>query len=309
MLKEKGDTMKEELKAKIKKLKKEKNAVILAHNYQLDEIQEVADYIGDSLALSKIAMNVKEDIIVFCGVRFMAETAKILSPNKKVILPVLDAGCPMADMVTAKQLKDVKKDYPNATVVCYVNSSAEVKAESDICCTSSNAINVINSIKSNQILFVPDQNLGSYVAKQVKDKEIVLWQGFCIVHNRVMIENFKHTREKNPCAPMLVHPECRPEIVEQADFIGSTSEIINKVKELEDKKIIIGTEKGILYTLKKQNTDKEFILLSDKLTCTNMKKITIGDVLHSLENETNNIEVDEIIRNKAYNALKKMILL
>lgn len=301
--------MKEELKAKIKKLKKEKNAVILAHNYQLDEIQEVADYIGDSLALSKIAMNVKEDIIVFCGVKFMAETAKILSPNKKVILPVLDAGCPMADMVTAKQLKDVKKDYPNATVVCYVNSSAEVKAESDICCTSSNAINVVNSIKSNQILFVPDQNLGSYVAKQVKDKEIVLWQGFCIVHNRVMIENFKHIREKYPCAPVLVHPECRPDIVEQADFIGSTSEIINKVKELEDKKIIIGTEKGILYTLKKQNTDKEFILLSDKLTCRNMKKITIGDVLYSLENETNNIEVDEIIRNKAYNALKKMILL
>ncbi|WP_304941643.1 quinolinate synthase NadA [Vallitalea guaymasensis] len=301
--------MKENLKAKLIELKKEKNAVILAHNYQLDEIQEVADYIGDSLALSKIAMSVKEDVIVFCGVKFMAETAKILSPDKKVILPVIEAGCPMADMVTAEQLRSVKKDYPEAAVVCYVNSSAEVKAESDICCTSSNAINVVDSIKSNKILFVPDQNLGSYVGKQISDKEVILWQGFCIVHNRVTIQNLLHIKEKYPSAPVLVHPECRPEIVEQADFIGSTSEIIREVKKLKDKKIIIGTEKGILYTLKKQNPDKEFILLSEKLTCMNMKKTTLKDVISALENETNIIEVDERVRKKAYDTLKKMILL
>ncbi|WP_113674915.1 quinolinate synthase NadA [Vallitalea guaymasensis] len=301
--------MKENLKAKLIELKKEKNAVILAHNYQLDEIQEVADYIGDSLALSKIAMSVKEDVIVFCGVKFMAETAKILSPDKKVILPVIEAGCPMADMVTAEQLRSVKEDYPEAAVVCYVNSSAEVKAESDICCTSSNAINVVDSIKSNKILFVPDQNLGSYVGKQISDKEVILWQGFCIVHNRVTIQNLLHIKEKYPSAPVLVHPECRPEIVEQADFIGSTSEIIREVKKLKDKKIIIGTEKGILYTLKKQNPDKEFILLSEKLTCMNMKKTTLKDVISALENETNIIEVDERVRKKAYDTLKKMILL
>lgn len=301
--------MKENLKAKLIELKKEKNAVILAHNYQLDEIQEVADYIGDSLALSKIAMSVKEDVIVFCGVKFMAETAKILSPDKKVILPVIEAGCPMADMVTAEQLRSVKEDYPEAAVVCYVNSSAEVKAESDICCTSSNAINVVDSIKSNKILFVPDQNLGSYVGKQISDKEVILWQGFCIVHNRVTIQNLLHIKEKYPSAPVLVHPECRPEIVEQADFIGSTSEIIREVKKLKDKKIIIGTEKGILYTLKKQNPDKDFILLSEKLTCMNMKKTTLKDVISALENETNIIEVDERVRKKAYDALKKMILL
>ncbi|QUH31747.1 quinolinate synthase NadA [Vallitalea guaymasensis] len=301
--------MKENLKAKLIELKKEKNAVILAHNYQLDEIQEVADYIGDSLALSKIAMSVKEDVIVFCGVKFMAETAKILSPDKKVILPVIEAGCPMADMVTAEELRNVKKDYPEAAVVCYVNSSAEVKAESDICCTSSNAINVVDSIKSDQILFVPDQNLGSYVAEQIKDKEVILWQGFCIVHNRVTSQNLLHIKEKYQFAPVLVHPECRPEIVEQADFIGSTSEIIREVKKLKDKKIIIGTEKGILYTLKKQNPDKDFILLSEKLTCMNMKKTTLKDVISSLENETNIIEVDESVRKKAYDALKKMILL
>lgn len=301
--------MKENLKAKLIELKKEKNAVILAHNYQLDEIQEVADYIGDSLALSKIAMSVKEDVILFCGVKFMAETAKILSPDKKVILPVIEAGCPMADMVTAEQLRSVKEDYPEAAVVCYVNSSAEVKAESDICCTSSNAINVVDSIKSNKILFVPDQNLGSYVGKQISDKEVILWQGFCIVHNRVTIQNLLHIKEKYPSAPVLVHPECRPEIVEQADFIGSTSEIIREVKKLEDKKIIIGTEKGILYTLKKQNPDKEFILLSEKLTCMNMKKTTLKDVISALENETNIIEVDERVRKKAYDTLKKMILL
>lgn len=301
--------MKENLKAKLIELKKEKNAVILAHNYQLDEIQEVADYIGDSLALSKIAMSVKEDVIVFCGVKFMAETAKILSPDKKVILPVIEAGCPMADMVTAEQLRSVKEDYPEAAVVCYVNSSAEVKAESDICCTSSNAINVVDSIKSKKILFVPDQNLGSYVGKQISDKEVILWQGFCIVHNRVTIQNLLHIKEKYPSAPVLVHPECRPEIVEQADFIGSTSEIIREVKKLKDKKIIIGTEKGILYTLKKQNPDKEFILLSEKLTCMNMKKTTLKDVISALENETNIIEVDERVRKKAYDTLKKMILL
>ncbi|GMQ60065.1 quinolinate synthase NadA [Vallitalea sediminicola] len=299
----------EDLKTKLIKLKKEKNAVILAHNYQLDEVQEVADYIGDSLALSKIAMSVKEDIIVFCGVKFMAETAKILSPDKKVILPVLEAGCPMADMVTAKKLCDIKKDYPDAAVVCYVNSSAEVKAQSDICCTSSNAINVVNSVKANQILFVPDQNLGSYVAKQIRNKEVIMWQGFCIVHNRVTIQNLVHIKGKYPYAPLLVHPECRPEIIEEADFIGSTSEIIRKVKNLKDKKIIIGTERGILYTLKKQNPDKEFILLSDKLNCMNMKKTTLKDVITSLESETNIIEVDERVRKKAYDALKKMILL
>lgn len=299
----------EDIKNKIARLKKEKGAVILAHNYQIDEVQEVADYIGDSLALSKIAMNVKEDTIVFCGVKFMAETAKILSPNKKVLLPVVEAGCPMADMVTAENLRRVKQDYPDSVVVCYVNSSADVKAESDICCTSANALNVIKSIDSDKILFVPDRNLGSYIKSQVSDKQIDMWQGFCIVHNRVRNDNISYIKENHPSAPILVHPECRPEVVDHADFVGSTSEIINYVKKLQDKKIIIGTERGILYTLKKQNTEKEFILLSDKLTCVNMKKTTLQDVSNVLENESNSIEIDEVTRQKAYKSLIKMISL
>ncbi|GKX30120.1 quinolinate synthase A [Vallitalea longa] len=299
----------EDMKSKILRLKKEKKAVILAHNYQIDEVQEIADYIGDSLALSKIAMNVKEDTIVFCGVKFMAETAKILAPDKKVLLPVAEAGCPMADMVTAENLRKTKKEYPEAVVVCYVNSSADVKAESDICCTSANALEVIKSIDSDKILFVPDRNLASYIKSQVKDKQIDMWQGFCIVHNRVSEDNLSYIKENYPVAPILVHPECRPEIIEHADFVGSTSEIIKKVKELKDKKIIIGTEEGILYTLKKQNPDKEFILLSNKLACVNMKKTTLQDVSNALENDINRIEIDETIREKAYNSLIRMISL
>lgn len=301
--------MTENLQSEIIRLKKEKNAIVLAHHYQMDAIQQVADFVGDSLALSKIAMDIKEDRIIFCGVKFMAETAKILSPEKKVILPVIEAGCPMADMVTAKQLRKVKKQYPNAKVVCYVNSSAEVKAESDICCTSSNAVAVIKSIDAKQILFVPDQNLGTYVASQVKDKEIILWQGYCIVHHQLRHECLVHIKEKYPNAPILVHPECRPQIVNHADFVGSTAQIIKRAGELKDKKIIIGTEKGILYTLKKQNPHKDFILLSERLTCLNMKKTSLEDVKDALENERYTIEVDPIIREKAYRALKKMISL
>ncbi|QUI21096.1 quinolinate synthase NadA [Vallitalea pronyensis] len=299
----------EDLQHQIMKLKKEKNACIVAHHYQTEDIQQIADFVGDSLALSKIAKQIKEDMIIFCGVKFMAETAKILSPHKKVILPVMEAGCPMADMVTPEQLRLVKKQYPHAEVVCYVNSSAEVKAESDICCTSSNAVSVINHLDAKQILFVPDQHLGAYAASQVKDKDIILWQGYCIVHHQLREEQLLHIKEKYPNAPILVHPECRPHIVRHADFVGSTAQIIDKARSIEQKQIIIGTERGVLYTLKKQNPHKEFILLSERLTCQNMKKTTLEHVRNALVNETHVVDVDENIRQKANRALERMISL
>lgn len=237
----------------------------------------------------------------------MAESAKILSPDKTVLLPVRDAGCPMADMVTASGLREMKARYPDAAVVCYVNSSAEVKAESDICCTSSNALKVVESLENKQVIFVPDKNLGSYVASKVRDKEIILWKGFCITHKRVRVEEVQKIRQLHPDAKILMHPECEPEVLKLADFIGSTSEIIRYAGEIPEKNIIIGTEEGVLHLLKKRNPDKNFYLLSTGLICANMKKTRLEDVHKSLLHMQHQIHVDETVRLKAMKALERML--
>jgi len=296
-----------ELKERIKQLKEEKNAVIVAHNYQNDEVQEIADVIGDSLALSRYCANNDKDVIVFCGVHFMAESAKILSPSKTVLLAEIDAGCPMADMITADALREAKKKYPGAVVVCYVNSSAEVKAESDICCTSSNAVEVVKSIPEKDILFVPDKNLGSYVAEKVPEKNIILWEGYCITHHRISVEQVREIKKIHPDALVLVHPECRKEVCEEADFVGSTKQIIDFAEKSEHSKFIIGTEMGVLYKLKRDNPDKTFYLLSQGLICPNMKKTTLESVYNALKEKKYEIKLDENIRLKAKKALDRMI--
>lgn len=299
--------MQNTLKERILKLKKEKNAIILAHNYQIPEVQDIADAVGDSYSLSRHAADTDSDVIVFCGVHFMAESAKILSPDKTVLLPVKDAGCPMADMVTASGLCELKAKYPDAAVVCYVNSSAEVKAESDICCTSSNALKVVRSINKKQVIFVPDENLGSYVASKEKDKEIIPWKGFCITHKSVKTDDVHRMRKLHPDAKILVHPECEPEIQELADFLGSTSEIIEYAGRIPEKEIIIGTEEGVLHTLRKQNPDKSFYLLSAGLKCKNMKKTRLADVYEALSNIKNEIHVKDTVGKKALKSLEKML--
>ncbi len=304
---EKVGAMEHNFVDEINRLKRERNAIILAHNYQVSEVQDIADIVGDSFSLSKHAANTKHDVIVFCGVHFMAESAKILSPDKTVILPVRDAGCPMADMVTAEGIREMREKYPEAAVVTYVNSSAEVKAESDICCTSSNAVKVVQSIKNKQIIFAPDENLGRYIADKVKDKEIILWKGFCITHKRVRTDEVVKIKQYYPNAKILVHPECEAEVQNMADFLGSTSEIIQYAKQIPDKDIIIGTEEGVLHALKKQNPDKNFYLLSPGLICANMKKTRLQDVYQALLNMQYQIEVDAEIRGKALKALDEML--
>lgn len=296
-----------DLVGEILKLKEEKDAVILAHNYQIPEVQDIADYVGDSLKLSQLAAETEKSTIIFCGVHFMAESAKILSPTKRVFLPAADAGCPMADMITGDALKKYKEENPDRVVVTYVNSSAEVKAYSDICCTSSNALKVIESIKEEKILFGPDRNLGSFIANQVEGKDIELWNGFCITHERVLPEEIALIRNKKPGVRVLVHPECNPKVVELADFVGSTSQIIEHVKNSDDKEFIIGTEMGILHSLRKAAPGKKFHLLSPSLICYNMKKTSLEDVYNVLKNEVNEIQVEEEIRLKAYNSLKRML--
>ena len=299
--------MQNNLAEEIRRLKKERNAIILAHNYQVPEVQDVADIVGDSFALSRHAAETDSDVIVFCGVHFMAESAKILSPDKTVLLPVRDAGCPMADMVTAPKLREMKARYPDAAVVCYVNSSAEVKAESDVCCTSSNALKVVASLENKQVIFVPDKNLGSYIASKVKNKEIILWKGFCITHKRVKVEEVQKIRQLHPDAKILVHPECEPEVQKLADFLGSTSEIIKYAGEIPERDIIIGTEEGVLHILRRQNPGKRFSLLSPGLICTNMKKTRLEDVHSALLNMQHEIHVDEDIRIKALKSLERML--
>jgi len=296
-----------ELVENIMKLKKQRNAVIVAHNYQNDEVQEIADVIDDSFALSKYCANSDYEVIVFCGVNFMAESAKLLSPEKTVLLPEKEAGCPMADMITAEALREAKKQHPEAAVVCYINSSAEVKAESDICCTSSNALKVIRSLKQKDILFVPDCNLGNYIAKQIPEKNIILWKGFCVTHNRASKEDVIKVRELYPDALLLVHPECSPEVVELADFVGSTSQIIKYASTSNASKFIIGTEMGVMYRLKKDNPDKQFYLLSPGFVCPNMKKTTLQSVYEALRDMKNVIELDETISVKARIPLGKML--
>jgi quinolinate synthase len=299
---------KQEMIEQIAELKKQRDAVIVAHNYQIDDVQDIADIVGDSFALSRYCASSPHRVIVFCGVHFMAESAKLLSPEKTVLLPEIDAGCPMAEMVTAEALREEKKKHPNAAVVCYINSTAEVKAESDICCTSSNALKVIRSIKQEEIIFVPDCNLGSYVAKMVPEKGIILWKGFCATHHKIKPDDVKKVRELHPDALLLVHPECKPEVVELADFAGSTKQIIEYASSSSNKKFIIGTEMGVLYKLKKDNPEKQFYLLSPGLMCPNMKKTSLESVYKALRDMKHNIELDDQLINKARLPLDRMLL-
>lgn len=297
----------ESLKKTIAKLKAKRNAVIIVHNYQRDEIQEIADISGDSLALSQAAVRTDADVIVFCGVRFMAESASILNPGKMVLLPVMEAGCPLADMITPEKLRAKKKQYPGAAVVCYVNSSAEVKAESDIACTSSNAIDVVKSLKEKDVIFVPDKNLGRYVQSQVPDKNIILWEGFCPTHIRVQEEDIIKAKELHKGAEVIAHPECNPDVLALSDHICSTGGMFTYVKKSSSKEFIIGTESGMLYKLQKENPDKKFYLPTPNLVCANMKLITLGWVAHSLEKLVYEIKVADDIRERAKKALDRML--
>lgn len=295
------------LKEKIMQLKKEKNALILAHNYQTGDIQDVADFVGDSLALAQKGKASDADLIIVCGVRFMAETAKILSPKKTVLLPAEDAGCPMADMVTAKALKLYREEHPDTTVVAYVNTSADVKALSDICITSSNALRIVGSLESEEILLLPDQNLGQYIKNQFPKKNIDLWRGFCCTHEFLTENEIVQMKKRYKTSPLLMHPECNPKTLKHADFIGSTFQIIQHVKNSDEPSFIIGTEEGILHQLKKDRPDKTFIMASQKLICKNMKKTTLQHLYDALNEERYTIEIDETIRISAAEALNKML--
>ncbi|WP_035589134.1 quinolinate synthase NadA [Hippea jasoniae] len=297
----------ETLKNEIIRLKKEKNAVILAHYYQMDEIQEIADIRGDSLALAIEASKLDAEIIVFCGVKFMAETAKVVSPNKKVLIPVIDATCPLADTADKESVLNKKKELGDVAVVSYVNTNVDVKTVSDICCTSANAVNVVKSLKEKRILFVPDRNLGDYVAGEVKDKEIILWNGACPVHEAYDIEQLYDLKNKYPDAAVAVHPESPRAIREAADFIGSTSGIINFVGNSSSKRFIIGTEEGILFELKRNNPDKEFYIIGSRSVCTNMKKITLNDLYLSLKEERFEIKLDKKTIEEAKKPIERMI--
>ena len=295
-----------DLKEKVLQLKKERNAIIVAHYYQRPEIQEIADVVGDSYYLSKIAKDCSEQVIVFCGVKFMAESAKILSPEKTVLLPVLDAGCPMAEMADAEEVLKMKEKHPSAAVVCYINSTAEVKAHCDVCVTSSNAVNIIKNINKEEIIFLPDKNLGSYIAEKMPDKKFILWPGFCITHKKVIVENVMAIKEIKPKAKVLVHPECEVEVRKIADFLGSTSEIIDYATKASEEDFIIVTEQGVLHELQMKNPNKNFYVPGNTMTCVNMKKTRLEDVYDSLLNMQHNIEVDEEIRVKAYDSLMNM---
>ncbi len=291
----------------IKELKKAKHAVLLAHNYQVEEIQLAADYLGDSLELSRTAAAVKDDMIVFAGVKFMAETAKILSPQKKVLLPRLDAGCPMADMITVEELKELKANHPHAKVVTYVNSSVEVKAESDACCTSSNAVKVVKNIAAEEIIFIPDRNLGRYVQKMVPEKMIILFEGYCYVHNRIKKEEIAEMKKRLPGAKVVVHPEVQMEVIDLADEVLSTSGMLKYVSGSPHKQFIIATEQGLIERMKRENPGKQFYPALTAKICVNMKRTSLKDVYEALKYERYEIRVDESIARQAVHALDEML--
>lgn len=299
--------MTNEIINEIKKLKKEKNAVILAHCYQNVEIDEVADYVGDSLYLSQMAAKTDADIIVFAGVYFMAETAKILSPSKKVLLPRMESGCNMADMINLEQLREFKSKNSGVPVVCYVNSTAEVKSECDICCTSSNAVKIVESLNSKEVLFAPDTYLGKWVESQLVGVNVITYPGFCPTHLRVKPEDVIEMKKQHPEALVLAHPECHQAVVKLADYVGSTTGIMNFAKQSENKSFIIVTEKGVVDRLNRDCKDKEFILVSEKLVCHNMKWNQLEDILNSLKYEQYEITVDENIAKKAISCIDRML--
>jgi quinolinate synthase len=296
-----------DIKQEIRALLAAHNAVLLAHNYMRDEVQEIADITGDSLALSMEAAKTKAHVIVFCGVHFMAESAAILSPEKKVLLPRPDAGCPMADMVTVEELEALKGEHPGVPVVTYVNSSAEIKAHSDICCTSANALRVVRSLKEEELIFVPDRNLGRWVAKFVPEKRFIFWEGFCPTHERMTVEAVMQKKSEHPDALFICHPESAPEVSALADHVCSTSGMYDYCRASSAGKFIIGTEAGILYKLRLENPGKEFILASPALICPNMKLTSLEDVLYSLQTMSPVVTVAEPIRLKAKQALDRML--
>ncbi len=299
--------MSTQLTDKIRQLKAERNAVILAHNYQSGEIQDIADFTGDSLALSVKAAETDADVIVFCGVKFMAETAAILSPAKTVLLPDKHAGCPLADMLTAEQLIELKRKHPGAVVVCYVNSSAEVKAQSDYCCTSSNAVEIVESVPlDKEIIFVPDQHLGQFVSERT-GRKMLLWPGYCVTHAAITEDDIKKARAAHSDAVVMAHPECTEPVKAISDQILSTGQMLKFAKRSEAGRFIVATETGIIHTLKKENPSKEFFAASQRAVCPNMKRITLEKVFWSLEDMHYEITVPEEIRAKAKNALDRMV--
>ena len=297
-----------EITDKIKKLKKEKNAVILAHNYQLPEIHDIADFVGDSLGLSMSAAKTDAEIIVFCGVHFMAETAKMLSPQKTVLLPDKNAGCPMADMINADDLKSLQAAHPKAVTLCYVNTSAAVKAQCDYCCTSANALKMVQNILKNneEIIFIPDKYLAQYVSDQV-GHNFITWEGYCPTHARILPENIMQAKKLHPRAKVLVHPECKLQLTELADVVASTEKMCAYVQNTPDTEFIIATEIGIIYRMKKENPGKSFYPASDKATCPNMKRINLEKVLWSLEDLTYEITVPQDIMGKARLSIERML--
>ena len=297
--------MMNELSEKILKLKKEKNAIILAHLYQIPEVQEIADYVGDSYYLSQVARDAKEDLIIFCGVKFMAESAKVLSPDKTVILPAPNAGCPMADMAAVDDVEEMIKEYPDAFKVCYINSSYEVKALCDASVTSSSALNIMNNIPNKQILFLPDQNLGGYIAEFFPEKEFILWRGFCPTHHRITAEDVLNAKQEHPNVKVLAHPECSKEVRELSDYLGSTSGIIDYATKCEDNEFIIATEEGVLHQLQKKNPNKKFYF-PEMMVCPNMKKTTLQDIYDALDGKREEVVLDEEIRQKALTSLENM---
>jgi len=291
---------------RIKQLREEKNAIILAHNYQRADVQDIADFVGDSFGLSQKAVTSGAEVIVFCGVDFMAESAAVLNPDKTILMPELNAQCPMSAMITPQTLRLEKQKYPDAAVVCYVNTSAAVKAESDICCTSANAVKVVNSLDENEIIFVPDRNLALYVASNT-EKKIIPWNGYCPTHHLILPGDILLEKEEHPAAEILVHPECRPEVVALADKVLSTSGMLKYASQSDSKEFIIGTEIGLLHRLEKENPEKKFIAATRYAVCPNMKMNTLGSIIRALERNEHVIKVPESIRKKAKIALDRML--
>lgn len=300
------EIMKESLE-RLRELKQQKDAVILAHYYVPDEVQDVADYIGDSYYLSEIATKVKAQTIVLCGVAFMGESAKILNPDKKVLLPEPHADCPMAHMASVENIEEIRNKYKDVAVVCYVNSTAELKAHSDVCVTSSNAVKIVRNLPNQNIYFIPDVHLGAYVAAQVPEKHIILNDGYCHVHSNISSENIIKAKEARPDAKILVHPECKGEVLELADYVGSTSGIIEYASTSEAKEFVVGTEMGVFHELKKRNPDKSFYVAGNLQICPNMKKITVDKVITAIENGQSEVILPEDFRRQAYTPLKRML--
>ncbi len=291
----------------IRKLKKEKHAVILAHCYQNEEIDEVADYVGDSLYLSQMAAKTDAEIIVFAGVYFMAQTAKILNPKKKVLLPRLESGCLMADMINLKQLREFKAKYPSIPAVCYINSTAEVKTECDICCTSSNALKIVESLNAPKVLFLPDTYLGKWVESKLNGVEVITYPGYCPTHLRIKPEDILNARKNYPEAKILAHPECHMEVTRLADYVGSTTGIMKYAKESNAKQFIIATEKGVADRLKRDYPEKDFILIKDNIICPNMKWHTLNDIYNALAKEQHEINIDSNTAQKALLCIDRML--